>query len=255
VLAEERRAILLRELQDKGYIEVTATASHLDVSAATVRRDLTRLEQEGHLIRTRGGAVRVGKSTTLELPYDIKRHRRIEEKRRIATAAAEMVHNGETIILDAGSTTYELALLLLRMRSLTVVTNDLHIAAKLASNPNITLVCTGGIARANVYTLLGPQVEAFLRTLRVNKTFLGADAIHPDGTIANVNLEEVAVKQAMIRAAGEVILLADSSKFDVVGFAKVCDFGEVDVLVTDDDVARVTLDLLEAWPTVVKIAQ
>ncbi|MBC7264368.1 MAG: DeoR/GlpR transcriptional regulator [Chloroflexi bacterium] len=244
MLAEERRAILLQRLKDNGYIEVTDVAPSLNVSAATVRRDLECLAQEGLVTRTRGGAVLSVRSTTLELPYDVKRQRHIEEKRRIAAAAAEMVLDGETIILDAGSTTYELALLLLHKRNLTVVTNDLQIAVKLASNPNINLVCTGGIARANVYTLLGPQVEAFLRTLRVNKTFLGADAIHPDGTIANVNLEEVAVKQAMVRAGEQVILLTDSSKFGIVGFAKVCDLSEVDVLITDRGIPPAMLERL-----------
>lgn len=252
MLGEERRATLVHELQNRGYIEVVEQASRLNVSAATIRRDLDRLHREGLLHRTRGGAVLSARSTTLEVPYDIKRQRRIEEKRRIAAAAAEVVRDGETLVLDAGSTTYELALLLLRKRNLTVVTNDLKIAVKLASNPNIALVSTGGIARADVYTLLGSQTEAFLHTLRVNKTFLGADAIHPDGTVANVNLEEVAVKQAMIRAGEEVILVADSSKFEVTGFARVCDLEEVDVLITDREVTEATLGWLEAWSVVVR---
>ena len=247
MLAVERRAVLLQELKNNGYIEVAGTASRLDVSAATIRRDLTLLEQEGQVTRTRGGAIRAGGGTTLELPYDIKRHRRIEEKRRIAAAAAEQVRPGDTVILDAGSTTYELALLLLHMRNLTVVTHDLKIAVKLASNPNITLVCAGGIARANVYTLLGPQVEVFLDSLRVDKAFLGADAIHTDGTVANVNLEEVPVKQAIVAAAGEVILLADSTKFDVIGFATVCDLAEIDVLVTDKGLRGPARDMLAEW--------
>ena len=253
MLADERRAILLRTLKDNGYIEVSEMAQSLNVSAATIRRDLKRLSREGLLIRTQGGAVLAAPSTTLEPPYDIKRRRHIEEKRRIAAAAVEMVRDGETIILDAGSTTYELALLLLHKRNLTVVTNDLQIAVKLASNPNINLVCTGGVARAYVYTLLGPQVEAFLRTLRVNKTFLGADAIHEDGTIANVNLKEVAVKQAMIHAGEQVIVVTDSSKFGITGFARVCDFSEVDMLITDAGITQNAREMLKAWPVIVKI--
>ncbi|MGQ9493457.1 MAG: DeoR/GlpR family DNA-binding transcription regulator [Anaerolineae bacterium] len=253
MLAEERRAILLQKLRENGYIEVAEVAGPLEVSPATIRRDLTHLERGGQLIRTRGGAVLGMPSTALEPPYELKRQRNIEQKHRIAAAAAEMVRDGETIILDAGSTTYELALLLMRRRNLTVVTNDLQIAAKLAANPNIALVCTGGIARANVYTLLGPQVEAFLRNLRVNKTFLGADAIHEDGAIGNVVLEEVAVKQAMVHAGEQVIVLADSSKFGVIGFAKVCDLAEVDILITDTGVPDHILSMLKAWPVQVKL--
>ncbi len=253
MLAEERRAILLQKLQDNGYVQVAELAANLGVSVITIRRDLEHMEKEGRCIRTRGGAVCAPNSTTLELPYDIKRRRYMDEKRRIAAAAAELIGEGETIILDAGSTTYELALLLLRRRALTVVTNDLQIATKLASNPSITLVCTGGIARANVYTLQGPQVESFLRTLRVNKAFLGADAIHPDGIVANVNLEEVAVKQAIVRSGERVILLADSSKFAITGFVEVCDLSKIDMLITDSGVSQATLDMLKGWPVAVKV--
>lgn len=253
MLAEERRAILLQKLKDNGYVEVSDIATLLDVSPATIRRDLEYMKQGGQLIRTRGGAVLSVPSTALEPSYEVKRQRHIEQKRRIAAAAVEMVRDGETIILDAGSTTYELALLLMHRRNLTVVTNDLQIAVKLAANPNIALVCTGGIARANVYTLLGPQTEAFLRNLRVNKTFLGADAIHEDGVIGNVVLEEVAVKQAMLHAGEQVIVLADSSKFGVIGFARVCDLGEVDVLITDTDIPTRALDMLRGWPVKVKL--
>lgn len=247
VLAEERRAVLLQELQHNGYLEVTQVSTRLGVSSATIRRDLGHMDQEGQLVRTRGGAVPATRSTTLEIPYDIKRAHNTDEKRRIAAAAAEMVHDGETIALDAGSTTYQLALQLIHRHSLTVVTNDLHIAVKLAAHPNITLLCTGGMARSNVFALLGHQTEAFLKALRVNKTFLGADAIHPDGVIANVNLDEVPVKQAMLRAGEQVIVLADASKFDVSGFAKVCNLAEIHALITDSRISKRTLSLLTEW--------
>ena len=127
---------------------------------------------------------------TMELPYDIKRRRNTDEKNHIAIAALEFVENGDTILLDAGSTTYALAQLLHSRERITVVTNDLNIAMKLASIPSINLICTGGIARQNVYTLEGSQVTDFIRNLRVDKSFIGADAIHPDGVIANVNIEK-----------------------------------------------------------------
>jgi DeoR family transcriptional regulator of aga operon len=118
---------------------------------------------------------------------------------------------------------------------LTVVTHDLNIAVKLAANPNINLICTGGIARANVFTLQGAQVVDFIRDLKVDKSFIGADAIHPDGTISNVNIEEVPIKQAMIKAANQVILLTDSSKFGITGFAKVCAIQDLDYIITDSN--------------------
>ncbi len=243
MLAEERQAILLQKLQGNGYVQVGDMAVELDVSTVTIRRDLEHMEQEGQCIRTRGGAVRASDSTTLELPYDIKRRRAIDEKRRIAAAAAELIGEGQTVILDAGSTTYELALLLLRKRALTVVTNDLQIATKLASNPSITLVCTGGVARPNVYTLQGSQVESLIRNLRVDHTFLGADAIHNDGTISNVNFDEVPIKQAMLHAAKQVILMIDSSKFYKTGFVNVCHPSQIDILITDGNAPMAVLEV------------
>lgn len=245
MIAEERRAILLRDLHEKGYLEVKDIAGHLGISAATIRRDLEAMELEGQCIRTRGGAIKGGSSTTFEPAYDVKSQRQKEKKRSIALAAAELVKDGDTIILDAGSTTFQLAQALYSKNRLTVVTNDLKIATKLASNPNTILICTGGVARANVYTLLGSQVETFLKGLRVNLTFLGADAIHSDGTIANVNLEEVGVKQAMICAGDKVILLTDSSKFEVTAFAKVGILEDIDLIITDNSISPKARELLK----------
>lgn len=244
MLAEERRAILHNKLREEGYVQVTELADELGISSATIRRDLIMLEKEGVCIRKRGGAVRTAHGVTMELPYDIKRRRNTDEKNRIAIAALEFVENGDTILLDAGSTTYALALLLHNRERLTVVTNDLNIAMKLASIPSISLICTGGIARQNVYTLEGAQVIDFIRNLRVDKTFIGADAIHPDGVISNVNIEEVPIKQAMINAADKVILLTDSSKFGTVGFAKVCDITDCDHIITDSSIPKEYIEMI-----------
>jgi len=245
MIAEERKALLIKKLREDGYVQVTDLAAELQISSATIRRDLIQLEKEGGCIRKRGGAVRSTQGVTMEVPYDIKKHRNIEAKNRIAHEALNLIENGDTVLLDAGSTTYTLANLLHHKDRLTVVTHDLNIAVKLAANPNINLICTGGIARANVFTLQGPQVADFIRTLRVDKSFIGADAIHADGTIGNVNIEEVPIKQALIQAANQVILLTDSSKFEVTGFAKVCDIGEVDYLITDDGIPQSFINYCE----------
>jgi DeoR family fructose operon transcriptional repressor len=233
MLSEERRAVLINKLREAGYIQATEIAAVLNVSSATIRRDLAQLQEEGFCMRTRGGAVRSSQSTTLELPYELKKQKSVVEKDKIAREAVKQIENGDSLSLDSGSTTYALARLLTEKQRLTVVTNDLQIAILLASNSNIHLVCTGGIARPHVFTLQGTEVVDFIKTLRVDKTFLGADAIHEDGSIGNVNIEEVAIKQAMIKAASSVILLADSSKFLVKGFAEVGTLADVDLLITD----------------------
>lgn len=244
MIAEERRANLLQELNISDYVQVADLARKFSISTATIRRDLSEMEAEGLCLRKRGGAIRSNQGVTLELPYNIKKNQYIAEKKRIAETAVSRVQDGDTLILDAGSTSYAFACLLSYKRRITVVTNDLQIAVKLAANPSISLICTGGIARPNVFSLQGSQVESFFSNLKVDKTFLGADAIHSDGTISNANIEEVPIKQAMIRAAKQVILIADSSKFEKTGFAKVCHLSDVAVIITDSGVPKSALDLI-----------
>jgi len=244
MIAEERRAILMRKLREEGYVQVTELADELGISSATIRRDIIMMEKEGICIRKRGGAVRTAQGVTMEIPYATRRLRNSAEKEAIAKAALNFIENGNTLLLDAGSTIYSLALLLHQREQLTVVTHDLNIAQKLATNQHVNLICTGGIARENAYILEGAQVIDFIRSLRVDKTFLGADAIHSDGTISNVNINEVPIKQAMLAAAEKIILLADSSKFGTTGFAKVCDISEVDTLITDRNIDNQVLEFL-----------
>jgi len=246
MIAEERRAILVQKLKTTGFIEVSGLASEIGVSGITLRRDLAEMEAEGLILRVRGGAVPRDQGVTLELPYDVKKNQSLSEKKRIGEKAAGFVCAGDTIILDAGSTTYALAMQLISQKHIVVVTNDLHIMVKLASNPEITLISTGGVVRSNVFSLQGHQVESFLSDLTVDKTFLGADAIHPDGTISNVNLDEAQIKRAMVKAAREVYLLADSSKFEKKGFAKVCHISEIHTLVVDRGLPPEKLDEIAA---------
>lgn len=229
-----------------GYVHVAELAEKLDITATTIRRDLSQLESEGVCIRKRGGAVRAAQGVTFEPAYDVKIIRYEDEKRRIAEAAQRLVEDGNAIILDAGSTTYALALQLMRRKNLKVVTNDLKIAVSLAANPNINTIVTGGMARPYVFSLQGSQTETFLKNLRVEKTFLGADAIHPDCSIYNVNMDEVPIKQAMISAASQVILLTDSSKFEKAGFVKVCDMAQFDLVITDRNLPAEKLEQLHS---------
>jgi DeoR/GlpR family transcriptional regulator of sugar metabolism len=246
MITEERRALILKKLSESRYVQVSDLAETFDVSTVTIRRDLDIMEQDGLCIRKRGGAIRVNPGVTLEMPYDIKSHEMVAEKERIARAALELVEDGDTFLLDAGSTTYALALLLNSMVRITVVTNDLKIAVKLAENPKIKLICTGGMVRNAVYSLEGTLTESFIKDITVDKTFLGADAIHTDGVISNVNIEEVAIKKAMIQSADRAILLADSSKFDKAGFVKICDLSDVDVLITDDGLSAATREMVQS---------
>ncbi len=244
MIGEERRALILKKLSENRYVQVSDLAEEFDVTTVTIRRDLDEIEADGLCIRKRGGAIRVNPGVTMEMPYDIKRLEMVAEKERIARTALDLIDDGDTFILDAGSTTYALALLLNTKVQITVVTNDLKIAVKLSENPRINLICTGGVARTSVFSLQGAITESFIRNIKVDKTFMGADAIHPDGTISNVNIEEVSIKQSMIKAADQTILLADSSKFSTSGFFKVCELSDIDLIITDAGISDQTRELL-----------
>jgi len=246
MLTDERRTQILKRLNESRYVQVSELADEFDVTTVTIRRDLDEMESDGLCIRKRGGAIRVNPGVTLEMPYNIKRHEMVGEKERIAQQALNLIEDGDTIILDSGSTTYSLALLLNTRTRLTVVTNDLKIALKLSENPQIQLICTGGNARTSVYSLEGSIAESFIKDIKVDKTFLGADAIHPDGVISNVNMEEVAIKRAMIKSADLNFLLADSSKFEKSGFFKVCELSDVDFLITDDGLSKNASEMIKS---------
>jgi DeoR family transcriptional regulator, fructose operon transcriptional repressor len=248
MITEERRAIILRKIIENHYVQVSNLAEEFEVTQVTIRRDLDAMAKEGLCIRKHGGAIPIKTGVSLELPYNIKRHEMIEEKEKIAKHAVDLIDNGDTIILDSGSTAYALATLLNGKSRITVVTNDLKIAVKLAESPKIQLICTGGVARSSVYSLEGTLTEETLKKIRVDKTFLGADAIHKNGTISNVNIQEVDIKKAMIQAADQIILLADSSKFDKKGFFRICGLSDVDILITDKGVSKDTWEMINSYP-------
>lgn len=230
-----RHAEILRRLRGTGYVEVVDLANGLDVSVATIRRDLSRLEADGYLLRTHGGAVLPNPlSTTFEPTYEAKREQLVQAKGRIGQAAASLVSHGETIILDAGSTTFQVAQHLKQHHHLTVVSNDLQIIMSLGNLEAMTVIDTGGSIRPHVYTLLGSQTERFLSGLHANWTFLGADGVNVERGVTNVNIEEVPVKQAMIRAGAQVVLVADHTKFGKSVFAQVCDLSAVRLIITDE---------------------
>ena len=173
----ERLGAILERLSADGAVNVVEIARSLDVSSATVRRDLRLLEEQRLLERTHGGAVPHG--VTYELPLRYKTTRQPEQKRRIALEAASRVLEGWAIGLTGGTTTTEVARALVDRPRLTVVTNALNIAAEIAVRPNLKLVVTGGVARAESYELVGPIAESSLEGLNLDMAFLGVDGISP----------------------------------------------------------------------------
>ncbi len=224
----------MHRLVTDGYVEAKALADELGVDASTIRRDLDALEREGQAQRTHGGA-RPTPGGTAKLPYTMKEGERLTEKAAIGQAAADRVRDGQTVILDSGSTTYEVARALRNHTGLTVITNDLRIAKYIAETPGMRLLVTGGELLGSVFTLVGERAIAFLSDYTADWAFLGADAIDIEAGVTNMNTLEVPLKRAMITAAGHAVVVADSSKFGRRALAKVAGLDEITNILTDSD--------------------
>lgn len=231
----QRRREILRQLFLTGYVEVREFAATLGVDSSTIRRDLDALARSGHLQRTHGGARAL--PGAVDVPYAVKQHERLAAKDAIAAAACELVHDGDSVLLDSGSTTHQLAVALRTRRDLTIVTNDLLIGRLVADYPGIRLMVTGGELLSSTYTLFGDRAVAFIEDLRVDWTFLGADAIDVRAGITNTNTLEIPLKRAMIAVGKSTVVLADSTKFGRHALVRVAELGEVDRVLTDDELA------------------
>jgi len=221
---------IVEQLSANGSVAVGELAGELGVSAATIRRDLLLLEEQRLLERTHGGAVAHG--VLYELPLRYRSARQQEEKSRIAAAAAERVADGAAVGMTGGTTTTEVARAL-SGRRLTVVTNSLSIAAELAVRPNLKLVVTGGVARAESYELVGPLAESALATLNLDLVMLGVDGITVDEGLTTHHEVEAHTDRVLIERAKRVIVVADSSKIGQVAFARICEVGAADELISD----------------------
>lgn len=233
--SSDRRRTLLERVRTEGHADAAALARDLGVDGSTIRRDLAALANAGVVRRTRGGVLPSNPADVIDLPYDIRRSQRPGAKRAIAIAAASMVQNGQTVILDNGSTTYQIAVELRQRQNLTIITNDLMIGLLMARQAGNRLHMTGGMLLTSLYTLAGPQAVASFDNLHADWLFMGAEGIHPDSGVTNINVVEIPTKHAMLAAADKVVFVADSSKFGRRAFATVCRLSEATVLVTDDE--------------------
>src|SRR5271168_266193 len=233
LLAEERR-FRIREVLSR---ERTVTASELirtlGVTAATVRRDLAALEQEGVLVRSHGGAVSRMSSTNFQPSYETLSHSHSSEKQAIAREAEELVLDGETVFLEGSTTVYELARGLNRRNRLTVVTNSPAIVCQLQRSPGVNVLCTGGDLQKDTFYFSGEWAQRALSEIRLDKAILGVSAIDLSYGISTANHAEAQIKKMITRAAKTRIALADHTKFGTQSFAFVGPIADLDVLVTD----------------------
>jgi DeoR/GlpR family transcriptional regulator of sugar metabolism len=231
---DQRRNRLLELIQVRGFASLPELASQLDVSESTVRRDLDFLEESGAAKRIHGGAFYTGVSPKLP-HFDQRQATNWEKKRQIGRAACRLIEDADTVLLDGGSTTYELAQLLVG-RPLQVVTNSLPVANLFTSSANTDLVLVGGVMHHRTGVLLGQYARHMLSELSVRRAMLSVASVSEKG-FYNSNLLIVEAERAMMEAADEVIVLADSTKFGHQSLSHLCELGGIDRLVVDSGIA------------------
>jgi DeoR/GlpR family transcriptional regulator of sugar metabolism len=244
LLAAERRARITDLAIQRGSVRVNELSDLFQVSEVTIRGDLDLLARRGVLLRDHGGAI-VNTRTGLVTAFEQRASLNLEEKRRIGRVAAGMVEPGETIIMDAGTTTMEMARSLPDVAPLTVVTNALNVATQVGALPGVHVILVGGSLSRETISTVGPYAERDLNDLIVHKVFLGAHAVDLEAGVADMSLEIAKVKRAMIGAAQQVILLADSSKWGRTAFAKVVPLTAVHVMVTDSNLPEDARTVIE----------
>ncbi len=234
-----RQNQIVRLLAGSRELSVAYLAQTLEVSEATVRRDLQDMEAHGLLKRVHGGATLDGISRTEPL-FEDKQDRHPDAKAAIALAALELIDDGDRIYLDGGSTVLALARLLDRKRRLTIVTNSLMAAAEL-TNTKHRLILVGGEFRSLSRTLVGPLTAPVISSLRVDKAFMGTIGFSLEEGMTTTDPGEAFTKEKVMQRAGRVILLADASKLGAYSFARSGSLSDIDVLITEaaaDDFQR-----------------
>jgi DeoR family transcriptional regulator, fructose operon transcriptional repressor len=248
--AEERRQFVLRELAVRGRVEAAALASALDVSMESVRKDLAQLEEHGQLRRVHGGAIPL---RDLTFEQDVaQRADNAAQKDAIARAALAHVPAGGSLLLDAGSTTARLAVLL--PSDLYVCTNALTIAAQLAARADLTVRCLGGTVRRATLAGVGQVTLDALAAVNVDVAFLGTNGISHERGLTTPDEQEALVKNRMLASARRRVLLADSSKFGLESLCRHAEITDLDLVITDARVRKADVRALESAGVEVQIA-
>ena len=247
MFAEERKTEILQLVKLGSPVTVSSLSQRFGVSESTVRRDLQELEDNGLIQRTHGGAISV--QTGFEMSFQEKEVCFLAEKQQIAVLAADLVCPGETVLLDSGTTTLEIARLL-RNKKITVATNSMDIAQVFSEDASVETVLLGGTLRKNTRSLVGALTNDALRRMYFDKVFLAANGIDLEFGITTPNLTEAETKRYMLQTAKEKILVADHSKFGQRSLCKVCGLEEIELLITDQGLAADEKQQLAALVTV-----
>ncbi len=246
LLAEERRRAVLDIINREGRVTISDLTSRFGVSAVTARADLDSLTGNGRVVRSHGGAIRLGEAA-FDAPLDVKGSLHHDEKSRIAHAAVGLVRPGQTILLDSGTTTQEVARELNQSgMNLTVVTHALNVAMELSHAPQITLIMVGGVLRRISQSFVGPQAQSMLSRLHVDHFFLAVDGLHLEAGPCTPDVLEAELNATMIRIAKETTVVADASKIGRASLSVIAPLSSIHRLITDRAILPEHRSALEA---------
>lgn len=232
MLAIERKNEILNKLRLEQRVLVNELAAHYGVTEETIRRDLDKLEKEGYATKTYGGAI-WGNSTKLDLSYTVRNKTNVEAKTTIARIIADMICDGDHLMLDDSSTSLYVAKQLKEKKNLTVITYSAEIVAELSGVEGFSILCTGGTLRPGSLAFEGHQVPQVLSRYHVDKCVLSCKGIHPEAGITDSAESHALAKQAMLRAANHAILAVDGSKFDKISFVQTAPLNHVQTIATN----------------------
>lgn len=244
MLNEERRREILALLNRDGRVLVKDLARHFRISQITIRKDLEFLDGQGVVQRTHGGALPLQAGALLDPSLREKEKLHRKQKTLIAEAAARLVEEGQSVLLDSGTTTTAIARALKDMAQLTVITNAINIAAELAGT-NVEVILTGGMLRKNSFSLVGPLAERTLRQLSADVLFLGVDGFDTKAGLFTPNLLESEVNRAMVEIARRTIAVCDSSKFGRRSLCNIMPVTAVQEVITDKQISKSDLQALK----------
>lgn len=232
MLAIERRREILARLALNGKVIVSELARDFDVTEETIRRDLEKLDREGLVSKTYGGAVSKHNST-LDLPYNIREGVNVDQKQIISDRIAAIIRDGERIMLDSSSTALYALQKLKGKKNLTIITNSVKILIELADKSDWTVLSTGGVLKKGGLSLTGSSAEKMIKSYHVDTAICSCKGLDVELGVTDSNENDSLIKQAMLASAERRILALDGEKFDKKSFVHVCDCVDIDVLVTD----------------------
>ncbi len=244
MLAIERKNEILSILQKEQSVLVADLSQKYHVTEETIRRDLDKLEKEGFVKKTYGGAV-LNENTNMDLPFKIRERTNKAQKAVIAKLVAELIQDGESLVMDSSSTSLMVAKYLKSFKNLTVITNSVEIMVELSGCKGIHLICTGGVMRDSALSLGGKAAEEMLGHYNVDKAVMSCKGIHMDKGISDSNEFEADLKGTMAACAREIIWAIDASKFDKVSFVKILDFRPGDTVVSEKPADEKWMDFFE----------